>query len=144
MRVYGPVFLAAVMLMSSAGALAQTGNAGEAGSLPEIANNAPVGSRENPMRVSSGVVAGLKLRGETPVYPAYSPEVKVAGGIVMSAMIDPEGKIVSLKVISGAEALREPTLAAVRKWTYKPFLLNGSPVFVRTQITMVPNFGSPQ
>jgi outer membrane biosynthesis protein TonB len=32
--------------------------------------------------------------------------------------------------------LRDAMLAAVRQWTFKPYLLNGQPVFVQTTITI--------
>jgi hypothetical protein len=38
--------------------------------------------------------------------------------------------------------MREATLEAVRKWTYNPFLLNGSSVFVQTTITVNIDTGS--
>ena len=36
----------------------------------------------------------------------------------------------------GGEALRDAALDAVNQWTYKPYLLNGKPVFVQTVITV--------
>jgi protein TonB len=39
-------------------------------------------------------------------------------------------------VVSGPEKLRDAALDAVNQWTYKPYLLNGKPVFVQTQITV--------
>jgi periplasmic protein TonB len=142
MRVHWAALLTMTTLMTigSAGALAQIGggSAGETGGLPEQMNSAPMGSREHPMRVSSGVMASLLLHRELPVYP----EGARGGAIVMAATIDREGKVATLKVLSGPEPMREPTLEAVRKWTYKPFLLNGSSVFVQTTITIDIDTGS--
>jgi outer membrane biosynthesis protein TonB len=138
MRVHWAALLTMTTLMTigSAGALAQIGggSAGETGGLPEQMNSAPMGSREHPMRVSSGVMASLLLHRELPVYP----EGARGGAIVMAATIDREGKVATLKVLSGPEPMRE----AVRKWTYKPFLLNGSSVFVQTTITIDIDTGS--
>jgi protein TonB len=60
----------------------------------------------------------------------------------MAAMIDDQGKITKLTVVSGPEKLRDAALDAVNQWTYKPYLLNGKPVFVQTQITV--NFTIPR
>ena len=95
-----------------------------------------MGDKEHPVRVSSGVMMGLILNKVWPVYPQEAIDAKVNGAVVMMAKIDKEGKIVDLKVISGPEMLRGAMLAAVRQWTFKPYLLNGQPVFVQTTITI--------
>ena len=94
------------------------------------------GSKDRPVRVSSGVIAGLILHKVDPVYPEDARDNGVSGSVVMAATIDDHGKIVKLLVIAGPEKLRDAALNAVNQWTYKPFLLNGNPVFVQTQITV--------
>jgi outer membrane biosynthesis protein TonB len=74
-----------------------------------------------------------------PEYPRYrrdDPGQKGGGVSVVHATISPEGKVVRVEWISGAPAYREPVTDAVRRWTYKPYLLNGRPVWVETTITM--------
>jgi periplasmic protein TonB len=61
----------------------------------------------------------------------------VSGAVVMMAKVDKDGKVTELKVISGPEILRVAALDAVRQWTYKPYLLNGRPVFVQTTVTVM-------
>jgi len=41
-----------------------------------------------------------------------------------------------VKVVSGPKELQQSALDAVRQWTYKPYLLNGKPVDVRTTINV--------
>ena len=60
----------------------------------------------------------------------------------MSVLIDREGKVAKATVISEPEALRESTLNAAKQWTYKPFLLNGQPVYVQTTVTINVAFGA--
>jgi TonB family protein len=92
--------------------------------------------------VASGVMAGLKISGLNPHYPETSRRNHVSGPVVMKARIGSDGHIHSLKVISTPDAdLAIASLAAVRQWTYKPYLLNGNPVDVDTQITVNFNFG---
>lgn len=62
----------------------------------------------------------------------------------MHAIINPNGQIEKLTAISGPEVLREPNLEAVRQWTYKPYLLNGNPVWVQTTITINIQMGGCQ
>lgn len=55
----------------------------------------------------------------------------------MAARIGRDGRIHALKVISSPDAdLAIASLAAVRQWTYKPYLFNGMPVDVNTLITV--------
>lgn len=97
----------------------------------------PFGTEEHPVRVSGGVMAGLILHKVDPVYPQEAADASVWGAVVMVAKVDKVGKIFDLKVISGPEVLREASLAAVREWTYKPYQLNGQPVFVQTTVTVM-------
>ncbi len=55
----------------------------------------------------------------------------------MEAVIGTDGLIKNLRVISGPKELHQSTLDAVRQWTYKPYLLNGDPVEVKTTINVV-------
>jgi TonB family protein len=94
---------------------------------------APVGA----VSVSSGVIAGLIISKTPPSYPASARQKSITGSVIMAARIGRDGRIHALKVISSPDAdLAIASLAAVRQWTYKPYLLNGMPVDVNTQITV--------
>jgi TonB family protein len=96
----------------------------------DTTNIAPYGSKDKPVLVSSNVIAGLLLHKVDP-----AQDSGISGSVVMAAEIDDQGKITKLFVISGPEKLRDAALEAVNQWTYKPYLLNGKPVFVQTNIT---------
>jgi hypothetical protein len=51
-----------------------------------------------------------------------------------NAIIDGEGRISSLELVSGPLTLYGSARDAVRQWIYKPTLLNGKPVEVATVI----------
>ncbi|MCU1320686.1 MAG: TonB family protein [Acidobacteriaceae bacterium] len=72
------------------------------------------------------------------VNPIIPPEdfAGESGGVVASATIDRDGKVVKLKALSGPEKRRRYCLDAFKKWTFKPYLLNGEPVFVQTTFTV--------
>jgi TonB family protein len=95
-----------------------------------------VGSEDNPARVSGAVMAGLIVDKVDPEYPQAAKDKKISGAIVMMAKVDTEGRVADLKAISGPEVLRDAALTAVRQWTYKPYLLNGQPVYVATTVTV--------
>jgi periplasmic protein TonB len=96
---------------------------------------------KGPTRVSSGVVSGLKVSGNNPVYPPIARAAHVSGAVVLHAIISKEGTIKNLQVVSGPEMLRTAATEAVQNWRYKPYLLNGEATEVDTQITVNFNFG---
>ena len=101
----------------------------------------PVPKPAGPAKISSGVIAGNKISGSDPVYPPIARAAHVSGAVVMHAIISKTGTIQSLTVISGPEMLRANAVSAVQQWRYKPYLLNGDPTEVDTQITVNFSFG---
>lgn len=99
--------------------------------LPKLAPAAP-----QRIRVSQGVTQGLLVRQVQPQYPAMARENRVEGDVVLEAVIGEDGRVRDLKVLSGPALLIPPTLRAVKQWQYKPYLLNGQPVEVVTQIKL--------
>jgi protein TonB len=72
-----------------------------------------------------------------PVYPPIAIQTRVQGAVVLEAIISKEGMIESLRVISGHPLLNQAALDAVKQWRYRPTLLNGSPVPVITNVTVI-------
>lgn len=99
--------------------------------LPKLATAAP-----QRITVSQGVTQGLLVRQVKPQYPAMARETRVEGDVVLQALIGEDGTVRDLKAVSGPALLIQPALQAVRQWQYKPYLLNGQPVEVETQITV--------
>ena len=130
-------FVAAVVLMvGSVGAWAQATEPSVTPAQDGATAAAQPGSKEKPVTVSSGVIAGLLLHKVDPVYPKDAREAKVSGSVVMLVIIDNEGRIANLSAVAGPALLRDAALNAVNQWRYKPYLLNGKPVFVKSQITV--------
>jgi len=86
------------------------------------------------VRVSSGVEQGLLLTKVQPEYPADAREARIQGVVILQATIDNEGNIAQLELISGHPMLAPAAIEAVKQWKYRPYLLNGDPVQVETQI----------
>lgn len=109
----------------------------------QTANNPPAPmSPPNEVAVSAGVMAGNRIGGQMPQYPAIAKAAGIQGTVVLRATISREGKVTDLQVVSGPPMLQSAALAAVRTWTYKPYLLNGRPVDVETQVNVVFSLGS--
>ncbi len=89
------------------------------------------------VRISGGVTKGLLIHREEPTYPTLARAARVQGDVVLSAIIDVNGQITNLQLVSGHPMLVPAALAAVKQWRYKPYLLNGQPVEVETTITVI-------
>lgn len=86
------------------------------------------------VRVSSGVSTGLLIKKVAPRYPDDAKQARVQGQVVLRAEIDKNGDIQSLTLVSGHPMLAPAAIEAVKQWKYKPYLLEGRPVAVETQI----------
>jgi protein TonB len=54
----------------------------------------------------------------------------------LQAVIDKDGSVKKLTVVSGPNMLTKAAMDAVRQWRYKPFTLNGESVEADTQINV--------
>jgi protein TonB len=89
------------------------------------------------VRISQGVTRGLLIQKVEPQYPPLARAARVQGDVVLSAVIDTNGQITNLQLVSGHPMLVPAAIAAVKQWRYKPYLLNGQPVEVETTITVI-------
>ena len=99
-----------------------------------IPTAAPTLAPPKVVRVSSGVSQGMLIRKIQPNYPPLARQARVQGTVLLEAMIAADGTIEDLHVVSGHPMLVTAAVEAVKQWRYKPYLLNGSPVEVQTQI----------
>jgi periplasmic protein TonB len=88
------------------------------------------------VRVSTGVATGLLIRKVTPNYPQLAKQARIQGAVVLQADISKDGTIQNLQLISGHPMLAPAAIEAVKQWRYKPYLLNGEPVAVETQVVV--------
>jgi TonB family protein len=72
-----------------------------------------------------------------PVYPEDAKKARIQGKVQLNAVISKTGEIEQLRVVSGPKELQQSSLDAVRQWIYKPYLLNGEPVEVKTTINVI-------
>lgn len=103
-----------------------------------IVSTTPVDTNHSVLRVrvSQGVMAGLLLSKVPPEYPPAAKDKHIQGVVLLRVIIDREGKASNIQLISGHPLLAPAAIDAVRQWKYKPYLLNGKPVEVETQVTV--------
>ncbi|MFZ0320314.1 MAG: energy transducer TonB [Candidatus Sulfotelmatobacter sp.] len=86
------------------------------------------------VRVSAGVTNGLLIRRVQPNYPPLARQARISGTVVLRAVIGKDGSIENLQLVSGHPMLAPAAIEAVKQWKYKPYLLNGEPVEVDTEV----------
>jgi periplasmic protein TonB len=91
-----------------------------------------------PSRIKLGgqVQAAKIVAQPQPVYPALARQARIQGNVVLHAIIDKDGRVGQLEVVSGHPLLVQSALDAVKQWRYQPTQLNGDPVEVDTTITV--------
>ena len=87
-----------------------------------------------PIRVGGQVQSAKLVSQPRPAYPPLARQARVQGTVRLEAVINKEGAIDNLEVVSGHPLLIQSALDAVRQWRYQPTLLNGVPVEVITTI----------
>jgi TonB family protein len=67
------------------------------------------------------------------VYPVY-PDVRARGVVALTARVDSDGSVRTVRVVSGNRTLAACAIHAVRLWHYRPYLKEGQPVATETNI----------
>jgi len=93
------------------------------------------------LHISQGVSQGLLIKKVQPVYPRNALTMHMEGAVELTATVSKTGAITAVKVVSGEQLLTKAAVDAVKQWKYKPYLLNGEPVEIQTQVTI--NFKLP-
>jgi len=94
----------------------------------------PPAKTTGPIAVRADIMQKQVAHKVAPIYPEDAKKAQVTGKVQLEAVIGKSGEVENLKVVSGPKELQQSALDAVRQWTYKPFLLNGATVEVKTTI----------
>ena len=95
----------------------------------------PAPAPSKPVQISH-ISEGLLIHKVTPEYPQIARISRQQGTVVLHAIIGRDGAIEQLQVVSGPPLLVRAAVEAVQQWRYRPYILNGQPVEVETQITV--------
>ncbi len=88
------------------------------------------------VRVSQGVMQGMVISKVAPSYPPDARAARIQGSVLMEVIIAKDGNVQNARLVSGHPLLAPAAMDAVKQWKYRPYLLNGNPVEVDTQITV--------
>jgi periplasmic protein TonB len=89
-----------------------------------------------PIRVGGRIQAPRLTKEVHPEYPILAKETRTQGNVVLDCVIDPQGNVTQMRLVSGHPLLVPAALKAVQQWKYQPTLLNGQPVAVEMKVTV--------
>jgi periplasmic protein TonB len=101
----------------------------------------PVKSKR-PFRVGGNVQAPQLIRDIQPIYPPLARQTRTQGVVILDCVIDAQGNVTQMKLVSGHPLLVPAAFDAVRQWKYRPTLLNRVPVAVEMEVTVKFTMGS--
>ena len=87
------------------------------------------------VRLSEEVSTKLILSKAESTYPKEAREKQIEGSVVTRVHVSEEGKVYKVSALSGDPLLVPAATDAVKKYTYKPFVLNGEPIKFETRVT---------
>jgi protein TonB len=90
-----------------------------------------------PIRVSGPIQEANLIRRIAPVYPPLAIQARVSGTVILEAVIDEDGNVGDLKILSGHPLLTQAAYDAVKQWKYRPTTIGGEPVPVLAVVTVV-------
>ena len=91
---------------------------------------------KGPMRLGSHVRQPKALVIVQPEYPALARQTHIQGQVRIDAVLDEQGNVVQMKVVSGPPMLYKAALDALTKWKYEPTYLNDRPIAVQMIVTI--------
>jgi TonB family protein len=146
----GPVHLATPTINRSAA----TRDAGEAAAAPALnegqvsanadalggglvtANTKQPAAPAAPLPIGGDVKPARLLSPVSPVYPMLAKSQHVVGDVRIDALIDTNGHVSAMKVVSGPTLLHQAAMDALRQWKYQPATLDGQPVSMHLTVTL--------
>ncbi|MFY7994317.1 MAG: TonB family protein [Bacteriovoracaceae bacterium] len=71
-----------------------------------------------------------------PNYPKEAREKQIEGAVVLDVLVDSSGNVRQVSVIEGLDIFKQGAVEAMRKFRFKPALVDGAPVAVRIRYTL--------
>ena len=89
-----------------------------------------------PLPVGGDVKQARLLSSIPPVYPQLARAQHIAGAVLIDALIDANGRVSSMKVVSGPVLLHQSAMEALRQWKYQAATLDGKTVPMHLTVTI--------
>jgi protein TonB len=97
----------------------------------------PVAAKpKGPVRIFSGMKEPRLLYAPPVVYSPIARQAHIEGTVILEAIIDEQGNVTQLHVVSGPALLLSSAMKAVSERKYEPTILDGVPVSIRFNVTV--------
>jgi protein TonB len=101
----------------------------------------PVAKPSAPIRVGGRVKPPKAIVQVRPEYPPLAKQAHIQGQVQIDAVLDENGNVVEMKVVSGPPLLYQAALDALKQWKYEPVYLNDQPIAVQMIVTITFQLG---
>ena len=101
----------------------------------------PTGKPNAPVRVGGRVRPPKAIVQTHPNYPPLARQARVEGQVLVDAILDEQGNVIDMKVVSGPPLLYQAALDALKTWKYEPTYLNDQPIAVEMIVTITFQLG---
>jgi len=96
----------------------------------------PTGKPNAPIRVGGRVKPPKAIVQVHPEYPLLAKQARIQGQVQIDAILDEQGNVVEMRVVSGPPLLHQAALDALKQWKYEPVYLNDQPIAVEMIVTI--------
>jgi len=117
-------------------ALNNSADAGDAALGATFAPSSGPAAPSVPISVGGDVKSAKLLKSVPPVYPAFAKTQHVSGDVKVDALVDAEGRVTTMKIVSGPAMLHLAAMDALRQWKYQPATLDGKAVPMHLTVTI--------
>ncbi len=101
-----------------------------------VGNGKQPSAPEAPLPVGGDVKPAKLISKVSPLYPSMARNQHISGDVRVDALIDANGRVTTMKVISGPTLLHQAAMDALRQWRYQPASLDGKPVAMHLTVTL--------
>src|ERR1022692_584989 len=120
--------LIGLLLFSAACACSQTE--------PPPPSSPRAASAPSPVEVAPEAASALVVQKASIKYPDAARKAGIQGPVVLRIVTTYSGEVKEVTVVSGDPALAQAAMDAVKQWKYKPYLVEGSPAEIETQVSI--------
>jgi TonB family protein len=87
---------------------------------------------KNLIQISQSEAMKRVIHCEPPIIPDLLRRANFKGNVVLEIVVDPTGKVICIKALSGHSLFKGSAIDAVNKWSFQPMLQDGVPVGFKT------------
>jgi len=89
-----------------------------------------------PLPIGGDVKSARMISSVPPVYPSLARAQHIQGQVLVDALIDTNGRVSAMRVVSGPVLLHQAAMDALRQWKYQAATLDGKPVPMHLTVTI--------